>query len=77
MSSVCIIGVDMPGAVPLRRDILSSVPLRQLPAAQAASPSAEGQQALMARLDAMDARLTRMERAIADLHSLILATMNK
>lgn len=48
-----------------------------VPAAPAASPSAGDQQALTARLDAMDARLTRMERAIADLHSLILATMNK
>lgn len=42
-----------------------------------AAPAQEsGNAALMTRLDAMDARLARIERALADFQSLILATRN-
>lgn len=42
----------------------------------AAPASASSDAALMAKLDAMDARLARIERAVADLQSLVLATRN-
>ncbi|GMV61695.1 MAG: hypothetical protein AMXMBFR74_08640 [Parvibaculum sp.] len=42
----------------------------------AAPTQASSDAALMMKLDAMDARLARIERAVADLQSLILATRN-
>jgi hypothetical protein len=42
----------------------------------AAPAQASSDAALMTKLDAMDLRLARIERAVADLQSLILATRN-
>lgn len=41
-----------------------------------ATPPQSGDAAVMAKLAEMDARLARIERAVADLQSLILATRN-
>mgnify|MGYP002174290993 FL=1 len=40
------------------------------------APPKGGDAAIMAKLDELDARLIRIERAVADLQSLILATRN-
>lgn len=45
-----------------------------MPASQTTAPVVGGESALIAKIDGLDERLTRIERAIADLQSLIIAT---